>query len=222
MVSQTLATTRRGPSEGADMLCGSRATQSESDAHWRRIAAVLAASDGTVSLDDLLDTLPNGPGSNPDDLPSDSGTVRDVRKALERLRNADLSKSVKGSRIESHFPYAQHDAGVILVAPHGLRDDAGLDQSAATEDDTLSYTSSRPVALKCHTNSVVAHTESFARTLRLSSKIAADVSLAAFLHDAGKARRPVFRPCWPEATGGIVQMVLQLPRAEGSHQRGRG
>ena len=51
----------------------------------------------------------------------------------------------------------------------------------------FSYTSSRPVALKCHTNSVVAHTESFARTLRLPSKIAADVSLAAFLHDAGKA-----------------------------------
>ena len=158
-----------------------------SDAHWRRTAAVLAASDGTVPLDELLDALPKDPGSNPDDHPSDNETVRDVRRALERLRNAELSKSVKGSRIESHFPYAQHDAGVILVAPHGLRDDAGLDQSAATEDDTLSYTSSRPVALKCHTNSVVAHTESFARTLRLPSKIAADVSLAAFLHDAGKA-----------------------------------
>ena len=159
----------------------------DADAHWRRIAAVLAASDGTVPLDGLLDALPKGPGSNPDDHPSDHGTVRDVRRALERLRNAELSKSVKGSRIESRFPYAQHDAGVILVAPHGLRDDAGLDQSAATEDDTLSYTSSRPVALKCHTNSVVTHTESFARTLRLPWKIAADVSLAAFLHDAGKA-----------------------------------
>ena len=158
-----------------------------SDADWRRIAAVLAANDGTVPLDELLDALPRGPGSNPDDHPSDNGTVRDVRRALERLRNAELSKSVKGSRIESRFPYARHDAGVILVAPHGLRDDAGLDQSAATEDDTLSYTSSRPVALECHTNSVVAQVESFARTLRLPLKIAADVSLAAFLHDAGKA-----------------------------------
>ncbi|MCY4375378.1 MAG: type I-U CRISPR-associated helicase/endonuclease Cas3 [Spirochaetaceae bacterium] len=158
-----------------------------SDADWRRIAAVLAASDGTVRLDELLDALPQGPGGNPDDQPSDNGTVRDVRRALGRLRTAELNKSVNGGRIESRFPYVQHDTGVILVAPHGIRDAAGGDQSAATEDDMLSHTSSAPVALRCHTNSVVAHAESFARTLGLPSKVAADVSLAAFLHDAGKS-----------------------------------
>ncbi len=159
----------------------------DADASWRSIAAVLAANDGTALLDELLDALPKHLGASPEDQPSDNGAVRDVSRELERLRNAAVSKSVKGSRIESHFPYAQHDAGVILVAAHGLRDDAARDQSAATEDDTLSHTSSRPVALQCHTDSVVAHAESFARTLRLPSKTAADVSLAAFLHDAGKS-----------------------------------
>ncbi|MDE0217949.1 MAG: type I-U CRISPR-associated helicase/endonuclease Cas3 [Spirochaetaceae bacterium] len=161
----------------------------DADASWKRITAVLAASDGAMLLEELLDVLPKEPTEYPEDQPSanSNGTVRDVRRELERLRIAELNQRVKGSRIESHFPYAQHDAGVILVAPHGLRDDAGGDQRAATEDDTLSHTSSRPVALQCHTNSVVAYAESFARTLGLSSKIAADVSLAAFLHDAGKS-----------------------------------
>ena len=159
----------------------------DADTQWRRIAAVLAASDGAVPLDDLLDALPRGPGASPDDRESDNGAVREVRGTLEWLRNAELDRIVKGGRIESHFPYAQHDAGVILVAPHGLRGDVGSDQSATTEDDALSQTSSRPVGLQCHTKGVVAHAESFARALRLPSTVAADVSLASFLHDAGKA-----------------------------------
>ena len=157
-----------------------------SDAQWRRVSAVIAASDGTVPLDDLLDALPSNDVSNPDDRASGSGKVRNVRDALQLLRNADIGKSVRGQRIESHFPYADHDAGVILVASHGLRDPTGLDQSASTEDDTLSYTSSRPVTLQRHTDNVVTHVESFSRTLRLTETIAADLSLAAFLHDAGK------------------------------------
>ena len=158
-----------------------------SDAQWRRVSAVIAASDGTVPLDDLLDAIPNDDGPDPDDDASDNGNIRNVRESLQLLRNADIGKMVRGRRIESYFPYAHHDAGVIMVAAHGLSDRAGLDQSASTEDDTLSYTSSRPVTLQCHTDNVVTHVESSSRALGLTEKIAADLSLAAFLHDAGKA-----------------------------------
>ncbi len=154
-----------------------------SDAAWRRVSAVIAASDGSVPLDELLDALPN----DGDDQTASDRVVRRVREALQRLRSAEGGRNVRGRRIESHFPYASHDAGVILVAPHGLRDAVASGQSSATENDGLSYTSSRPVALTCHTDNVVAYVESIARTLRLSSKIAADLGLAAFLHDAGKA-----------------------------------
>ena len=158
-----------------------------SDSAWRRVSAMLAASDGSVPLDELLDALPNDVTTDPDDKTASDSGVRSVREALQLLRSAEVGNSVRGRRIENHFPYASHDTGVILVAPHGLRDTDALGQSSATEDDGLSHTSSRPVALTCHTDNVVAHVESFARTLRLPSKIAADLGLAAFLHDAGKA-----------------------------------
>ena len=157
-----------------------------SDAAWRRVSAVLAASDGSVLLDELLDALPNDAATDLDDQTASDRGVRDVHEALQLLRSAEVGNSVRG-RVESRFPYASHDAGVILVAPLGLQDAVASGQSSATEDDRLSNSSSRPVALTCHTDNVVAHVESFARTLRLPSKIAADLGLAAFLHDAGKA-----------------------------------
>ena len=158
-----------------------------SDTIWSRVSAVLAASDGSAPLDELLEALPTDAAIDSDDQQIDQSVVRGVRAALKLLRNAEVGRTVRGGRVECHFPYASHDAGVILVATHGLRDATEPGQSPTTEDDTLSHTSSRPIGLKCHTDSVVAHVKRFARTLRLPTRITADLSLAAFLHDAGKA-----------------------------------
>ena len=157
------------------------------DAQWRRISTVLAASDGLVSIAELLDALPNDAGSESDDDRPVSGVVRDVREPLQLLGNAQVNGTVRG-RISNYFPYAHRNAGVILVAAHGLRGDARHDQAAsATEDDTLSLTSAQSVELNSHCDTVVAYVECFARTLALPVKIVSDLSLAAFLHDAGKA-----------------------------------
>lgn len=156
------------------------------DSRWPRISKIIAESDGAVPLDELLEALLHDQGAEPYELAADSVAARDIREALRLLRDAEVSKMIKG-RVESHFPYANHAAGVILVATHGLRDADGFGQSAATEDDSLSYMSLRPVALQSHTDHVVAQVSSFVRALRLPETIAFDLNLAAFLHDIGKA-----------------------------------
>lgn len=159
----------------------------QSDSRWTRVSEVITGSDGTVAPDDLLDVLPNDQGSESNAQVADNGTVRDIRGALERLRDAEIGKRIRG-RID-HHPYASYDAGTILVVAHGLREvnvDV-LGQSATTEDDKSSYTSSRPVELRRHTEDVVAQVRMFTRTLRLPKNIVSDLSIAAVLHDVGKA-----------------------------------
>ena len=76
------------------------------------------------------------------------------------------------------------------MAPHGLEGVAEEDVPApVTEDETLSRTSQRagqPVTLDDHTSEVVADVECFTRTLGFRKQVAEDLSIAAFLHDAGK------------------------------------
>ena len=69
---------------------------------------------------------------------------------------------------------------------------AGPGAQPATEDESLSHTAGRPVSLDDHTASVVAHVERFTTALRLDdecngARLAADLRLAAALHDIGKA-----------------------------------
>lgn len=159
-----------------------------SDSRRTRLSEIIEESDGAVPLDELLEVLLRDQGAESNDLAADNVAARDILEALRLLRDAETSKTVKG-RVESHFPYANHAAGVILVAAHGLREAADSDtgQSPATEDDRLSCTSLRPVALQSHTDHVVAQVNYFARALRLPEEIAFDLNLAAFLHDIGKA-----------------------------------
>ena len=141
--------------------------------HWDRLSAVLAGTED-LTLDDLQDTL-----ATEDDERSEGNPKRDVHEQLKSLRDA------RGG-IDFYFPYGRHHDGVILVAAHGLEGEAERDQPV-TEDDTLSYTSRSPVTLDDHTHAVVTHVERFTRVLGLAEHIADDLSLAAFLHDAGKA-----------------------------------
>ena len=161
------------------------------DAQWARVAGVLQAADGADGLDlveRLLDALPAAEATDADDEApeGDPPRPRNVRTSLESLRDA------KGGRI-TRFLYARGhpEKGALLMAPHGLEGVAGEDAPApVTEDDTLSRTSQRPgqpVTLDHHTSEVVAHVECFTRTLGLREQVAEDLSIAAFLHDAGKA-----------------------------------
>ena len=160
---------------------------SRNDVEWSRLSTVLAAEgDGSGSelRDRFLaalssDAIPESAGEN-----VDIRLVRSVREPLEALLRA------KG-RIALHFPYADDwRGGVVLVAAQGLREETAPDLAApATEDDTHSRISSRSISLDDHGCHVAKLTQRFAKKLRLSCAMVEDLSLAALLHDAGKADR---------------------------------
>ena len=151
-----------------------------SEDQWQRISEVLISEDvsGLALVDRLIAALPAEvveDGTQADPLFSD------VRIPLDALRRG------KG-RIDVHHPYAGGPkGGAILVAERGIS--GQLDSSAAvpaTEDDTASHTSSRPVGLDEHGDHVARFASEFVETLGLGD-VGADLRCAAYLHDAGKA-----------------------------------
>ncbi len=144
-------------------------------AHWDRLAAVLSRSDEDPDIEELLAALPDVADEDP---PADGRRRRDVRRQLEVLGQA--------RRVETHRPYGpQPDRGIILVAPRGLAGERGA--LPVTEDDSAAHTAGEPIALDKHTADVAGYVDRFATTLGLAPPIAADLHLAALLHDAGKA-----------------------------------
>ena len=155
----------------------------QTDTQWSRLSALLAQESmvGSDLVERLLDALPAAeePGTGEEGI--DRPLPRDARKPLEALRRPR-------GRIDDHFPYAGgRESGAVIVAERGVEDAVALDAGApATEDDHLSHTSRKPVSLEHHSHSVAGLAERFARTLGLE-EYAHDLSLAAFLHDIGKA-----------------------------------
>ena len=153
-------------------------------AHWDRLTAALPSPDDDLDPDALLAALPAADEETPE------RGRRDVRRELEALRD---TRGGTG-HIEIQRPYGAADRGAVLVATRGIRGaPTGGRRGAqpATEDESLSYTAGRPVSLDDHTASVVAHVERFTTALRLDersgARLAADLRLAAALHDIGKA-----------------------------------
>ena len=109
--------------------------------HWQRLAAVLTGTDAPA-LDELLAALPDEAGDATVEDGKD-GTRRNVREQLAALRRA------KG-KVDFRFPYGPPDAGAIVVAWYGIEGEPAQDQPV-TEDDTLSHSAGRQVALDEHT-----------------------------------------------------------------------
>ena len=146
--------------------------------HWQRLAAVLTGTD-SPALDELLAALPDEAGDATTGEDGKDGTRRNVREQLAALRRA------KG-KVDFRFPYGPPDAGAIVVAWYGIEGEPAQDQPV-TEDDTLSHSAGRQVTLDEHTCGVVTWVERFTAMLKLAAHVAADLRLAALLHDAGKA-----------------------------------
>ena len=156
----------------------------EADVHWRRISNVLARSedmkDDRELLAHLLDAL--GPKAPPSEYGSSSDTaIESIRRSLEPLNAAKAALH--------RLPYGRDMGdGVILFVSRGVRDTAparGL--APTTEHDSFSQGFDRPVSLNDHGLHVADLAEAFATALRLESRTIADLRLAAWLHDAGKA-----------------------------------
>ena len=145
--------------------------------HWQRLAPVLTGTDAPA-LDELLAALPDEADAATVEDGKD-GTRRNVREQLAALRHAKI-------KVDFRFPHGPPEAGAIMVAWYGIESAPGQDQPA-TEDDTLSHSAGRPVALDEHTGGVVTWVERFTASLKLDAHVATDLRLAALLHDAGKA-----------------------------------
>ena len=143
---------------------------------WGRMSELL--QDDAASASDvcgrLLDVLaPEQEGDEKQGLSA-------VRQGLEALRP-------KRGRLELRFPYrGGREKGAIFVAEQGVKGAGKSDDArSATEDDSISPTFGRTVELDDHGARVEHLAGRFAETLRLGE--AADLRLAAYLHDAGKA-----------------------------------
>ena len=142
---------------------------------WTRIHALV--EDETLSgaalaealrdaLDDTLESVNVAP-------------IRDTLAAFAHARSA----------IDRHNPYAgKPGAGTVLVAEGGIerRDDA-LCSTPATEADILSHRAEYPITLVRHSSDVAIHAARFGSTLDLPPELQADITLAAWLQDLGKA-----------------------------------
>ena len=143
---------------------------------WGRMSEAL--QDDAASASDLcgrlLDVLaPEQEGDEKQGLSA-------VRQGLEALR-------LQRGRLELRFPYrGGREKGAVFVAEQGVKGAGRSDDArSATEDDSISPTFGKPVALDKHSARVEHLAGRFAETLGLGE--AADLRLAAYLHDAGKA-----------------------------------
>ncbi len=152
-------------------------------AQWDRVSVKLAVEGGGGGelVDSLIEALPPTVTDEEGGGRIDGAMPRDVRSLLEALRWP------KGS-IDVYFPYGGGRAGgAVLVADRGVNHVEALAGGIpATEDETASSTSAKPVPLDDHGCRVAKLAERFAATLGLEETVN-DLALAAFLHDAGKA-----------------------------------
>ena len=152
---------------------------------WNRISGVLQddAARPAELVDRLLDALPTGEVLKEEEEHSLSAVraVQAARKGLKKLRRP------KRGRLELRVPYrGGREKGVVFVAEQGVKGAGRSDDArSATEDDSISPTFGKLVALDKHGARVEEFARQFAETLRLGE--AADLRLAAYLHDAGKA-----------------------------------
>jgi CRISPR-associated endonuclease/helicase Cas3 len=156
------------------------------DAGASNLAAILAAH-GDERATRLLDAVLGL------DLPEE---LRSNLQALGRARRGRLERVFAYDRGAEEAP-----RGAVFVAACGITEPdrnkhgAGLERGAdgalaavpATESDDLSTGSDKTVSLLEHCNDVRAWAESFAIRAGLSRSGSDDVTLAAFLHDPGKA-----------------------------------
>jgi CRISPR-associated endonuclease/helicase Cas3 len=181
VTAELIAQGRRGetaPSEQSD----SDEIAIDLDRIRSALAAKLAAHEGDRP-DELLEALLDTAGELP--LPPQ------MRDRLEALDHRNRRKG----RLQIGFSYDfggdDRPRGVVFLVPRGLGD-ADIEEEEptglpATESDDLGLVSDQPITLLQHSSDVRHWAEGFATAAGLEPKLAADVALAGYLHDAGKA-----------------------------------
>lgn len=182
----------------------------------RRAALLFASRTFAVRVgpgliaDELVEALADAPAQ------AASSSWRDLRAALLALplpedMRADLAlldtaRAPRGRRpvVVAYTDLYGFDSegrpkGIVFVAPFGIDGDLGQGPRlrgraedtalAATEDDASGSLAGVAVSLEQHSRNVEARAEAFASAAGLSRDRVADLKLAGYLHDAGKADR---------------------------------
>lgn len=118
--------------------------------------------------------------------------IRDLHLP-QGMKNSLAAFSTRNGRLQAFYPYGidrqGRPRGVVFRAIGGLQaaDEQEPVGVAATETEEGSATAIGPVSLIVHSHDVQQWARWFTDLAGLESKVAADVVLASFLHDAGKA-----------------------------------
>lgn len=188
------------------------------DSDWDRLREIIGDEglSGRELAERLLSALPAELPLESTDENEDDSRVRAVREPLEALL---LAPSGRGRIIAEFPYTDERNGGVVLVVPRGVREPGSIDGAKraerpaleddraapegpavhraakppgrpATEDDRLSRSARKSVTVDAHTEHVVTNVDRFVEVLGdADGHVANDLSLAAFLHDAGKADR---------------------------------
>ena len=113
---------------------------------------------------------------------------QDVRDDLAALDNARRKKSV-AAYLDLYGTAEERPRGVVFVAPFGIegKQEEEDGRPNATEDDASGSIAGFPLSLQQHSADVEHQAADFAKTVGLPAERIADLKLAGFLHDAGKA-----------------------------------
>lgn len=132
-----------------------------------------AASEGWRDLRAALTSLPL-----PDELREDLAALDDANKKRSVVAYVDLY-GMDGGR----------PRGVVFVAPFGIKkkkqDEDGRPNT--TEDDASGSIYGFPLSLRQHSQDVGRKAEVFAKAAGVRAELVADIKLAGYLHDVGKA-----------------------------------
>lgn len=123
--------------------------------------------------------------------PSFDDTLRIIRNwpgVPDWARNA--AAELTGRRNRRRPVRSAHSVGWLLLARHRRQSDhlaAEVSADFTDEDDTSCMVGGNPIALPDHCNGVSEWANRFARAIGFSDSMAADLTLAGWLHDIGKA-----------------------------------
>ena len=145
----------------------------------------------SLSGDTLADALAGAVSQRWQDLRAALACLnlpQEVRDDLAALDHAKRKKSV-AAHLDLYGMAEERPRGVVFVAPFGIQGKKeGEDgRPNATEDDTSGSIAGFPLSLQQHSDDVERQAEDFAKTAGLPAGRVADLKLAGFLHDAGKA-----------------------------------
>jgi CRISPR-associated endonuclease/helicase Cas3 len=152
-----------------------------------------AVSTRIIDLDNIRNSLGTKLAENAGNSASELlDAVSEIELPKQIRDQLDVLRQHKGW-LEHEFAYGFDEGdrprGIVFVAPRGLKTgELGRRRGVpATESDDLGSASDRPIPLIVHCEDVRDCAQNFAVRAGLSPNEIADVVLAAFLHDAGKA-----------------------------------